>query len=48
MVLKSRIVIEVVDTKNDKIMSRDELLDINIERPETIDQIGLETSTQQR
>lgn len=48
MVLKSRVVIEVVDTKNDKIISRDELLDINIERPETIDQIGLETSTQQQ
>jgi hypothetical protein len=48
MILKSRVVFEVVNASNGDVISRDELINIDIERPKTIDQIGLETSLQQQ
>jgi transposase-like protein len=48
MNLKSRVIFEVVDQETGKILSSEELISIGIERPKTIDQIGLETSAQQQ
>lgn len=48
MGLRSRVIFEVVDQETGTVVSRDELLNINIERPKTIDQIGLEASSQQK
>lgn len=48
MALKSRVIFEVIDEETGHIVSQDELINIGIERPKTIDQIGLETTLQQR
>lgn len=46
MTLRTRIMFEVVNNATGEVMSRDELLSLNIERPSTIDAIGLNASTQ--
>lgn len=48
MALESRVILEVVDQETGELISRDELIHITIERPKTIDQIGLETASQQK
>lgn len=48
MTLESRVILEVVDQETGELVSRDELIHITIERPKTIDQIGLETASQQK
>ena len=46
MGLKCRVVFESYDESNDKVRSRDELISLDIKRPETIDEIGLDYESQ--
>jgi protein-arginine kinase activator protein McsA len=46
MRLKSRVIFEVVDEETEEIVSRDELLSLVVDRPSSIDDIGLNASTQ--
>jgi hypothetical protein len=46
MTLKTRVIFEVINTETGEIMSRDELLTLDIERPSTIDDIGLNATAQ--
>jgi len=47
MKLKSRVMFEVVNVENGQVVSREEIISVDVSRPETIDQIGLETALQQ-
>jgi transposase-like protein len=46
MGLKCRIIFEAYDELDGKVQSRDELVSVNIKRPETIDEIGLDYKSQ--
>ena len=48
MRLSGRVIFEVIDQGTGDVVSRDELLTLGIKRPETIDQIGLETTLQEK
>jgi transposase-like protein len=46
MTLKTRVIFEVINTETGEIISRDELLTLDVERPSTIDDIGLNATAQ--
>ena len=48
MQLKSRVIFEVVNEENGEIITREEIINLPVERPKTIDQIGLDIALQQQ
>jgi len=46
MTLKTRVIFEVINTETGEIISRDELITLDIERPSTIDDLGLNATAQ--
>lgn len=48
MQLKSRVIFEVVNEENGEIITREEIINVPVERPKTIDQIGLDITLQQQ
>ena len=48
MPLETRIMFEVINKETGDVVSRDELLSLDVNRPETIDDIGLTTDHQRQ
>ena len=46
MGLKCRVIFEAYDELDGRVQSRNELVNVNIKRPETIDEIGLDYESQ--